>query len=221
MVETFWQDSPNCISLVQRSMFPEEFSFWASLISCKIRSWCKVFLIVVRKLFNSPIKIAIYVSRETFWRGKIFSGRKSFFFVWGLWPRKFRNLRQNNFVSFVENCIQLIQRNDLMKILSFKNLELLYQFRTLNKKSPDFLLENFCTVFETVLACPGYIWGKKLVEHCAVFFVFEFWLTNLHLRRSFFGCVVKIALFCASGSIWEIYCLWKILSGLNKFRTSM
>ena len=176
-------------------MFTEEFSFWASLTSCKFRSWCKVFLIVVQKLFNSLVEIAIYVSRETFWRGKTFFLTQSFFFVWGFWPRFFWTFRQNNFVSFVENCIRLIQRKGLIKILSFKNLELLYQFRISNEKSPDFLLENFCTVVETVFSCPGYIWGKKFVEHCADFFVFAFWSINLHLCRNFFGCVVKTALF--------------------------
>ena len=171
MVETFWQDSQNCISFVQSSMFPEEFSLWASLISCKIRSWCKVFFDSCAETFQQPNKNSHLRVQRNILKRKNFFLTQIFFFLWGLWPRYFWNFRQNNFVSFVDNCIQLIQRIDLMKILSFKNLELLYQFRTLNKKSPDFLLENFCTVVETVLACPGYIWGKK-VENIVPFFSF-------------------------------------------------
>ena len=71
---------------------------------------------------------------------------------------------------FVENCIQRIQRNHLLKILRLKNLELFYHFRILNKKTLEFLPESFVTVVEIDLACPAYVWRCFfLFENCANF----------------------------------------------------
>ena len=169
MVETFWQVVQDCISVVQRSMIPEKNCFWNSWFFFRCGHGLEFFEslpeIFCRISEKCNLRVHIYILRTSF----LFFDTSLFFLVCGLRPRYFRTIRQNNLVFFVGNCIQLIQRNDLMKILSFKNLELFYHLRTLNEKSLAFLLKNFCTIVETILTCPGYTWTKTYIDRSAGF----------------------------------------------------
>ena len=152
----FWQDIQDCISVVQRSMFPEKKllleNFFVSNSQLE-----PFFLKTLRKLFLSSEKSAIYMSTETFWRKNVlFFDTKLFFLFRDIDRGIFGTFRQKNFVRFVENSIQRIRRIHLMKILLFRNLEMFNQFRNKKKKSLDFFLDNFGTVVENVFARSGY-----------------------------------------------------------------
>ena len=69
----------------------------------------------------------------------------------------FLNFRRKLFCQFCQYGIQRIQRNDWVKLLSYKKLELFYHFWTLIENSLEILPKNFVTVVENVLGCPGYV----------------------------------------------------------------
>ena len=54
----------------------------------------------------------------------------------------FLNTQRKHFCQFCQYGIQRIQKNDWMKFLSYKELELFYHLRTLNEKSLEFLPET-------------------------------------------------------------------------------
>ena len=101
-------------------------------------------------------------------------------------------------LSICQFGIQRIQRNDWMKFLSHKELELFYHFRALNGKSPQLLPENFVTVVKYVLKWPGCVFRLTYYfPNCANFFVlFVFWLIQLHfwlifLRQGLQNCTLR------------------------------
>ena len=123
-------------------------------------------------------EIAIQVSTETFWRNYVLFLTDTKFFRLRTLTDAILNIQRKLFCQFCQYGIQRIQRNDWMKFLSYKELELFYQFWTLNEKSLDFLPENFVTVVKIVLACPGYVFLQLFfVKNVQFLFVlFVFWL---------------------------------------------
>ena len=78
----------------------------------------------MRKHFDSSSEIANYLSTETIWKKNNFFLLQIFFFSFEVFDRGiFEVSGIILFCQFCQNCIQRIQRNDLMKILPFKNLE--------------------------------------------------------------------------------------------------
>ena len=86
----------------------------------------------------------------------------------------FLNIQRKQFCPFCQNGIQRIQRNDRNKLLSYKELELFYHFRSLNEKSPQLLPENFVTVVKIVLKWSGYVFRLIFsMEKCAFLCLFR------------------------------------------------
>ena len=102
----------------------------------------------------------------------------------------FLNIHRRLFCQFCHYGIQRIQRNDWIKLLSYKELELFYHFRTLNEKSPQLLPGNFVTVVKNVLRCPSYVFRFVYsIEKCAF----------LCLFRILFDSASFLADFCSAG----------------------
>ena len=110
--------------LSRGACFLKNFPFEKIRSSFEIWSWSKTDLIVLRKLFDSSSKIANYVSKETFWRKNNSFLIQIFFFSFGDFEWDIFNFSGKiTFHQFCQNCVQRIQRNDLMKILPFRKLE--------------------------------------------------------------------------------------------------
>ena len=145
----------------------------------QLRTLSKFLYEVFRNLFGKSLKLAFYVTTKTFWRDNFSLFLKTFFFLFfGFWPRSFRAFRPKQ----KQKWIQCIQANEVMKNNSFIKLEMFYDFRILNEKSFDFLLENFGTVVRSVLAFRGKKFFFNIWQRFLVFFVlwtvfFHFWLT--------------------------------------------
>ena len=125
------------------------FGFW---------SWRKTDLIVLRKHFDSSSEVANYLSTETIWRkNNFFFFTNLFFLVWGPWQRLFWSFRHYSFLSVLSNLHSTYPEERFDENSSFQKPGILYQFKNLIERSPDFLLKKFCTDVETVLRCPVYI----------------------------------------------------------------
>ena len=157
MAETFWQDVQNCISIVQRSIIPGKNCFLKMLIFSQNLIWSKSCMKFLWQLSDNFDKIAIHVSTETFWTKRFSFWSKLYFSRLGTLTDAFLNIQRKLFCQFCQNGIQRIQRNDWTKLLSYKELELLYHFWTLNEKYLEFFPENFVTVVQIVLVCPSYV----------------------------------------------------------------
>ena len=143
--------------LSRGAWFLERPAFLKMLIFSQIRIWSKSCMKVLRQFSDNLDKIAIQVSTETFWRNNVLFLTNTKFFRLRTLTDAILNIQRKLFCQFCQYGIQRIQRNDWMKFLSYKELELFYQFWTLNEKSLDFLPENFVTVVKIVVACPGYV----------------------------------------------------------------
>ena len=195
-VETFWQDFQNCISIVQRSMIPGKICFFenvdflsnSDLEQILFESFAATFRqlrencnpSVHRNILNKNIVLFLTVTK--------------FFRLRTLTDATLNNQRKL-FCQFCQYGIQRIQRIDWMKFLSYKELELFYHFWTLNEKTLEFLPENFVTVVENVLACPGYVFPFFLSKVCKFYLSFLYfdWFSFI-FGRIFSSRVCKTAL---------------------------
>ena len=143
--------------LSRGAWFLEKAAFLKMLIFSQIRIWSISCLKVLRQLFDSLEIITIQVSTETFWRNNVLFLTDTKLFRLRTLTDAIWNIQRKLFCQFCQYGIQRIQRIDWMKFFSYKELELFYHFWTLNEKSVEFLPENFVTVVENVLACPGYV----------------------------------------------------------------
>ena len=163
--------------------------------------------------------------------------------MFSLWPKPFfsqlrtltaafLNFQWKLFCQFWQYGIQNIQRNDWMKLLSYKKFELFYHFRTLNGKFLEFLPENFISVVEIVLGCQGFIYRWVFVlKLCNFFFRFvfcmiqlSFWLNflrralqncTLRARRYFWGKTVDVRIFFNSLNRFRIWAKKSLTFGKN------
>ena len=107
------------------------------------------------------------------------------------------NIKRKLFCQFCQYGFQRIQRNDWMKFLSYKELELFYHFWNLNEKSLEFLPGNFVTVVDIALACPGYVFLQfffmEIVQIFLSFLYFD-WFSFI-FGWIFLGMVCKTALY--------------------------
>ena len=130
-------------------------AFLKLLIFYQFRIWNKSCLKVLRQLFVSLEIITIQVSTESFWRKNVLFLTDTKFFRLRTLTDEFLNILRKLFCQFCQYGIQRIQRNDWTKLFSYKELGWFYHFWTLNEKSLEFFPENFVTVVQIVLACPG------------------------------------------------------------------
>ena len=198
LVETFWQDVQNCISIVQKSMITEKKLLLEKVDFFQIWTWIKCFLKVLRQ-HRQLREIAIQVSTETFWRKNVLFLTDTKLFRLRTLTDAILNIQRKLFCQLCQYGIQRIQRNDWMKFLSYKQLELFYHFWTLNEKPLDFLPENFVRVVENALACPGYVSLLLLFflwKLCKVYLSFLYfdWFSFI-FGWIFFGRVCKTALY--------------------------
>ena len=100
LVETFWQDVQNCISIVQRSMIPGKNCFLKMLTFSQIRIWSICCLKVLWQLFASLEKISIQVSTETFWRNNLFFDRYQIFSFTDFNRCNFEHSKETNLTVF-------------------------------------------------------------------------------------------------------------------------
>ena len=139
----------------------------------------------------------------SFWSKPIFSRLR-------ILTDAFLNIQRKLFCQFCQYGIQRIHRNDWMKFLSNKELELFYRFRTLNEKSPQLLPENIVTVVEIVLRCPGYVFRlNNFFEKCAIFLSFSYfdWFSFI-FAWFFVGRVCKTALYVPDELFKENCLVW-------------
>ena len=102
----------------------------------------------------------------SFWSKPFFSCLRTF-------TDAFLNIQRKLFCQFCQKGIQRIQRNDWIKLFSYKELEVFYQFRTLNEKSPELLPRNFVTVVTNVVRCTGFVFRLTYsIENCAFLCLF-------------------------------------------------
>ena len=98
----------------------------------------------------------------------------------------FLNIQRKLFCQFCQYDIQRIQRNDWIKLLSYKELELFYHFRTLNEKSPPLLPGNFVKVVKIVLRCPGYVLRLIYsIENCSFLCLFRILIDSASFLADF------------------------------------
>ena len=150
----------------------------------------------------------------SFWSKPIFSRLR-------ILTDAFLNIQRKLFCQFCQYGIQRIHRNDWMKFLSNKELELFYRFRTLNEKSPQLLPENIVTVVEIVLRCPGYVFRlNNFFEKCAIFLSFSYfdWFSFI-FAWFFVGRVCKTALYVPDELFKENCLVWDFFfQFFNRFR---
>ena len=158
--------------LSRGAWFLEKIAFLKLLIFSQIPTWSISRLKVLRQLFDSLEIITIQVSTETFWINNVLFLTDANFFRLLTLTDAILNIQRKLFFQFCQYGFQGIQRNDWMKFLSYKELELFYHFWTLNKKSLEFLSENFVTFAGIVLACPGYVFPFFLWKLCKFYFSF-------------------------------------------------
>ena len=98
----------------------------------------------------------------------------------------FLNIQRKLFSQFCQYGIQRNQRNDWIKLLSYKELELFYHFRTLNEKPPQLLPGSFVTLVEILLRCPGYVFRLIYsIENCAFLGLFCFLIDSASFLADF------------------------------------
>ena len=98
----------------------------------------------------------------------------------------FLKIQRKLFCQFCQYGIQRIQRNDWIKLLSYKELKLFYHFRTLNEKSPQLPPGNFVTVVKNVLRCPSYVFRFVYsIENCAFLCLFRFLIDSASFLADF------------------------------------
>ena len=117
-------------------------AFGKLLIFSRIRIWSKSCMKVLWQLSDNLDKIAIQVSTETFWTKNVLFLIKTIFSCLRGFTDAFLNVQRKLFCQFCQNGIKHTQRNDWMKFLSYKEVELFYHLRTLNEKSLEFLPET-------------------------------------------------------------------------------
>ena len=98
----------------------------------------------------------------------------------------FLNIQRKLFCQFCQYGFQCIQRNDWMKFLSYKDLELFYHLRTLNEKSPQLLPGNFVTVVKIVLRYPRSVFRLIYsIENCAFLCLFRILIDSASILADF------------------------------------
>ena len=115
----------------------------------------------------------------SFWSKPFFSCSRTF-------TDAFLNIQRKLIGQFCQYVIQRIQKNDWIKLLSYKELELFHHFRTLNEKSPQLLPGNCVTVVKNVVRCPGCVFRLTYsLERCAFLCLFRILIDSASFLADF------------------------------------
>ena len=110
------------------------------------------------------------MSIETFWRNIVLFLTDTNFFRLRTLIDAILNIQGKLICQFCQHGFQRIQRNDWMKFLSYKELELFYRFWTLNEKSLEFLPETSSQLSKLYLRVQATFTGKLFFwKMCKVF----------------------------------------------------
>ena len=156
--------------LSRGAWFPKKTAFGKDWFFNKFGTGANFFLMTQGKFSSAQWKVQSTCSQKHS-EEKMFSFlTQTYFSGLGTLTEAFLELSdKNNFLSFVENCIQRIRRILLMKILLFRNLELFNQFRSLKKESRDFFWITSERLSKLYLRVQATFGGKNLFLKCAIF----------------------------------------------------